>query len=286
MQSANLAKKILSLHNPNQFLGDSDCFLASNRRYFWHMEMKDYFSNRVTIRKYEDKKIPKETIDSILEKAMRAPTCGNMQLYSVVVTQDAARKKELAQYHFNQPAATGCDTILTVCADFKRFCQWCEASGARPGYSNFHSFIMALTDAVIYAQQIVTIAEMNGLGTCYLGTVNYNAKEISDFLNLPDHVVPVASISLGYPAETDGQPDRLPLKAIVHEEKYRDDTISDTKEFFKAKDEDPENQVFIKENDKRSLAEVFTDIRYPKSTNEKVSVSFINLLKEKGFMTE
>ena len=77
--------------------------------------------------------------------------------------------------------------------------------------------MMALTDAVIYTQQIVTIAETEGLGTCYLGTVNYNAKQISELLELPDLVVPVASISLGYPANTDEeQPERLPLEAVRH----------------------------------------------------------------------
>lgn len=248
------------------------------------MKTTDYFSERTTIRNYDKREITQNMLSDILRKAMKAPTCGNMQLYSVIVTRDEERKKTLAEYHFNQPAATGCDTILTICADFKRFCQWCEASGANPGYSNFHSFIMALTDAVIYAQQIVTIAELDGLGTCYLGTVNYTAKEISDFLCLPDHVVPVASISLGYPSGDEPQTDRLPLEAVMHEEKYRDDTLSDVAGFFKAKDNNPDNLKFIEENNKHSLAEVFTDIRYPKATNEQVSATFAALLKEKGFV--
>lgn len=245
--------------------------------------MEKYFSNRVTIRSYEDKKIPDKMLYDILGKAMRAPTCGNMQLYSVIITRDRQRKEKLATYHFNQPASVGCDVILTICADFNRFSKWCEASKAVPGYSNFHSFIMAMTDAVIYAQQIVTIAEMEGLGACYLGTVNYMAKEISDFMELPDHVVPVASLSLGFPAHRDAQPDRLPLKAIVHEEKYRNDSLADVVELFRDKDENPENLKFVEENNKKSLAQVFTDIRYPLQTNETVSETFLELLKEKGF---
>lgn len=105
-----------------------------------------------------------------------------MQLYSVIITRDPNKKAKLSEQHFNQPAATNSDLILTICADFNRFSRWCEISGATPGYSNFHSFITALTDAVILAQQIVTIAEMEGLGTCYLGTVTYNADAISNLL--------------------------------------------------------------------------------------------------------
>ncbi len=245
---------------------------------------KEYFSNRVTVRNYSKKHIPEELLDSILEKAMRAPTCGNMQLYSVIVTRDKSNLERLAKEHFNQPAATGADVILTICADFNRFTQWCEASNAKPGYDNFHSFMMALTDAVIYAQQIVTIAEMEGLGTCYLGTVNYNAKQISELLQLPDLVVPVASLSLGFPAnESEEQCERLPLKAIRHNETYRKDSKEEILDLFKAKDEFEANKKFVEENKKESLAQVFTDIRYPESVNTSVSASFTELLKDKRF---
>ncbi len=235
---------------------------------------KEYFSNRVTVRNYSKKHIPEELLDSILEKAMRAPTCGNMQLYSVIVTRDKANLERLAKEHFNQPAATGADVILTICADFNRFTQWCEASNAKPGYDNFHSFMMALTDAVIYSQQIVTIAEMEGLGTCYLGTVNYNAKQISELLQLPDLVVPVASLSLGFPAnESEEQCERLPLNAIRHNETYRKDSKEEILDLFKAKDDFEANKKFVEENKKESLAQVFTDIRYPESVNTSVSAS-------------
>lgn len=243
----------------------------------------DYFSKRVSIRAYDEKEISETKLRSIIEKAMRAPTCGNMQLYSIIVTQDKDRKEKLAKLHFNQPAAVNCNVILTVCADFNLFSRWCELSGATPGYDNFHSFIMAATDAIIFAQQIVTIAENEGLGTCYLGTVNYTAKEISDLLELPDKVVPVASISLGFPAETPDQPDRLPVEAILHKEKYRKDTDSQVKSFFNYKESLEENKKFIEENNKKSLAQVFTDIRYPKGMNETVSKSFKSLIENKGF---
>ena len=248
---------------------------------------KDYFANRKSVRNYKKLHISDELLDNILERAMRAPTCGNMQLYSVIVTRDPDALRRLAELHFNQPASTGADVILTICADFNRFSQWCETSGAKPGYNNFHSFIMALTDAVIYAQQIVTIAETEGLGTCYLGTVNYTASQISSMLDLPDLVVPVASLSLGYPIDNvDEQCERLPLDAVRHNETYRHDTSETIMELFKAKDDFTANKEFVRENNKDSLAQVFTDIRYPESVNNEVSASFLALLKEKGFIQD
>lgn len=246
--------------------------------------INDYFSKRTTIRNFSDKKIPNSVIYDILERAMRAPTCGNMQLYSVIITRNPENKISLATQHFNQPAAINADTILTICADFNRFTRWADISDAKPGFNNFHSFMMACTDAIILTQQIVTIAEMQGLGTCWLGTVNYNATEISKLLNLPDLVVPVAALALGYPAIQTEQPERLPAMAWVHEEQYRDDTDEEIRALHKDKEEFPANIVFVKDNQKTTLAQVFTDIRYPKHVNEAVSESFLKLLKDKGFL--
>lgn len=244
---------------------------------------ENYFTQRRTIRNYESKEVPFDMIRAIVEKAMRAPTCGNMQLYSVIVTRDKDMKRRLEPLHFNQPAATGCSAILTICADFNRFSRWCELSGAKPGYDNFHSFITAMTDAVILTQQIITIAEMEGLGTCWLGTVNYNASAIAELLQLPRLVVPVASITIGYPKPGEGQCERLPVEAVLHEETYRKDSDEKILELFKAKDDYEPNKEFVKENNKESLAQVFTDIRYPEEMNLAVSESFMQILRDKGF---
>lgn len=244
---------------------------------------QDYFSNRVSIRTYREESIPAQELESIIKAAMRAPTCGNMQLYSVIVTQDKDRKEELAKLHFNQPAAATANVILTICADFNLFTRWCRLSDADAHYDDFHSFIMAMTDAVIFAQQIVTVAENRGLGSCYLGTVNYTAKEIANFLELPEKVVPVASVSLGYPTNIPLPTDRLPVEAIIHQETYRKDSDERVKEFFQYKEQLPENSDFVKENNKQSLAQVFTDVRYPDKTNKLVSETFKALIEEKGF---
>lgn len=242
------------------------------------------FANRRSIRKYSDREVSQELLDSILEAAMRAPTCGNMQLYSVIVTRSEEGKRALAPAHFNQPMVTGAPVVLTVCADYNRFTRWCELSDADPGYDNFLSFMSAMSDATIFAQQIVAIAESKGLGTCYLGTVTYNADKISEILHLPDLCVPVACITLGWPDEEGVETERLPLRAVVHEERYRADSDEEIIELFKAKDDYEPNRKFIEENGKSTLAQVFTDIRYPRAMNEDFSRTFLSLLRTKRFL--
>ena len=217
---------------------------------------------RHSIRKYSERHIDNTLLEKIINEAMYAPTCGNMQLYTIIETRSEEGKNLLSPLHFNQPMVKDADVILTVCADFNRFSRWCELSKAEPGFNNFLSFISAMSDATIIAQQIVNIAERYGIGTCYLGTVTYNADKIAEALKLPDLVVPVACITLGWPAEEGVETERLPAEAIWHKEQYRADSDEKIMELFEAKDNYEANQKYIAENHKETLAQVFTDIRY------------------------
>lgn len=247
---------------------------------------EDYFSTRRTVRRYTDKEVSDELVESIVERAMRAPTCGTMQLYTVIATREPEMLARLAPTHFSQPAATGCKVMLTICADFGRFTRWCRLSDADPGYDNLLSFMNAATDAIIVAQQIVTIAEQEGLGTCYLGTVTYNADKISEILELPELVVPVACVTLGWPAEEGTETERLPLRAVLHKEKYRVDSDEEILGLFKAKDEYEPNRKYVEENGKETLAQVYTDVRYPRAMNEAFSETFLKVLTAKGFLKQ
>lgn len=247
--------------------------------------MSEYFFNRRTIRRYTDGDISDQLLDSILRRAAKAPTCGNMQLYSVIVTRSEEMLQKIAPLHFNQPAATGAKVILTICADFNRFTRWCKLNNADAGFDNFLSFTSAYSDATILAQQIVTIAEQEGLGTCYLGTVTYNAKEISDLLELPEMVVPVACVSLGWPAEEGEETDRLATEAFVHNERYRRDSDDEILRLYRPKEDFPPNAGYAAQNCKDNLAQVFAEVRYPRAANEAFSAKFIELLKQKKFLT-
>ena len=177
----------------------------------------DSMKNRRSIRKYKKRDIPSDLLDALLEESFRASTMGNMQLYSVVVTRDEKMKEKLAPAHFNQPMVTSAPVVLTFCADFNRFSLWCRQRKADPGYNNFISFLNAASDALLVTQNFCTLAEEAGLGICYLGTTIYDPENIIRILELPELVMPVATITVGYPDECPSQPDRLPLRGIVHE---------------------------------------------------------------------
>jgi nitroreductase len=242
--------------------------------------------NRKTIRKYSAKPVSDETLNDILIKGCRSSTTGNMQVYSIIVTRDAEKKLELAPSHFNQKMITEAPVVLTFCADFNRFNKWCHARGADPGYDNFLSFFTAAIDALLVAQTVCIAAEDIGLGICYLGTTTYMAHKIIDTLNLPNGVVPVTTVTMGWPDEDPPQVDRLPLEAVIHHETYSDYSISDINIFYSDKEKRNDSMQFMKENNKESLAQVFTDVRYKKEDNVHFSKMLLQVLKDQGFMNQ
>jgi nitroreductase len=242
-----------------------------------------YFTRR-TIRKYTDRDIEAGLLEKILTAGTRASTTGNMQVYSVIVTRDNMMKERLAPAHFNQPMVTAAPVVLTFCADFNRFKRWCRQRGAEPGYDNFLSFMTAAVDSLLVAQTVCNAAEEEGLGICYLGTATYNADMIIDVLGLPAGVVPVATVTLGWPAEIPDQVDRLPLEAVVHMERYRDYTPDMINDFYREKEARQDNLGFVAENSKKTLAQVFTEVRYKKADNEFFSGKYLEVLRSQGFM--
>lgn len=246
--------------------------------------MLHFLNQHRTIRKYKKQAIDADLMNRLLEAACRASNTGNMQAYSVVVTTNDDIKKQLAPTHFNQPMTTQAPAVLTFCADFNRFSKWCEMRNAEPGYDNFQSFMATTIDVLLMAQTFAIAAESEGLGICYLGTTTYNAGEIIDILKLPKLVVPITTITVGYPDENPEQTDRLPLSAVVHQEVYKDYTAQDIDMLYAEKECSDFYRKFTEENKKETLAQVFTDVRYPKKTNEIFSEKFLKVLKEQGFL--
>ncbi len=246
--------------------------------------MMETILNHRSIRKYTSEKVSSEVLEKILNAGIRASTTGNMQVYSVVVTQDDSNKEKLAPCHFNQPMIKGAPVVLTFCADYNRFNKWCEQSNAKPGYDNFLSFVTGAIDALLVAQNVCIAAESKGLGICYLGTTTYTADKIIEVLNLPKGVVPVTTVTLGYPDESPELVDRLPLEGVVHYESYKDYSKEDIQKIYSEKEQLPENIGFVKENKKESLAQVFTDIRYKKQDNIVFSKILLDVLTKQGFM--
>ena len=248
--------------------------------------MKNTILNHRSIRKYKSTPIPEEVLSEMLVSASRASTCGNMQLYSLVVTRDKAVREQLLPCHFGQQMVVEAPCVITVCADVHRFSMWCEQRDAEPAYDNFAWFLTATIDAMLAAQNLIIAAESNKLGICVLGTTIYTAGEIVKVLNLPKGVIPVTTIVVGYPDEKPALTDRLPMDGIVHYEKYREYTAAEIDELWAEREESELTKQLLEENGLPNLARIFTERRYVKQDNLAISKSYLDLLKKRGFFNQ
>lgn len=233
-----------------------------------------------SVRRFTSEAVNPEQLDRILECGLRASNTGNMQLYSVIATQEEPLRSELCKLHFGQCATA--PLWLTVCTDVARYHQYCRVNGCDEPYDNLLWFVSALVDASLCAQNICVAAESIGLGFCYLGTVNYNTRQIAELLQCPHGVVPVIAIAMGHPDEEPRHSERLGLDAIVHHETYHVPTDEELVAQHSVRDNDPFNKKMVEENGTRNYCEIFTTKRYPREMNVAVSRDLLQFLRDSG----
>lgn len=239
---------------------------------------------RKSIRKYTSKPVSDELLNSLLQQAERTQTMGNLQLYSVIVTRSEEMKSKLSPFHFNQPMVKQAPVVLTFCADYNRTTEWALQRKGHPGYGNLLSYQNAATDALLFCQRFCDLAEAAGLGLCFLGTTIYQPLQIINLLKLPKLVMPVATITLGWPDENPAPTLRLPISAIRHDEVYHAHTPESIDRNYQETEADPTNQSFVNLNHTETLAQVFTDIRYTASDCDSMSKTLRQALVQQGFL--
>ncbi len=253
---------------------------------------QELMSRHRSIRKYKDKAVPEDIIDSILESSTKASSSGNMQAYSIIVTKDVNVKRKLSPLHFNQSMVMEAPVFITFCADFHRMRRWVKLSHAPDNFDNFMSFMIASIDAILASQNAALAAESHGLGLCYLGTTLANCGKIAKVLNCPKNVVPVVGFSLGYPDEAPKERRRLPLKGIVHYDIYKEYSDEEILTIYKDKEisgwkrynEVPELRKMVLDSGVKNLAQIYTKLKYSRESHIEYSRTIYNCLIDQNFL--
>lgn len=180
-----------------------------------------------SIRKFEDKALTKEQIETIVQCAQAASTSSYIQAYSIIGVPDKEMKKQLAELSGNQAYVEDNGHFFVFCADLYRH----EVAGEiemrtadiEESLESTEKFMVALIDAALAAQNAALAAESMGLGICYIGGLRNNLEEVTKLLKTPDRVVPLFGLAVGYPARVTSKRPRLPLEHIYHENTYSQD---------------------------------------------------------------
>jgi len=177
-----------------------------------------------SIRKFTDEVVPDETIRTIVACGQAAATSSNVQATTVVQVQTRATREQLAAFAGGQPYVATAGAFLVWCADLRRAAEACRRTGGdfEPGMTEH--FIIATIDVALAAQNAVVAAESLDYGICYIGGLRNNPAGVAELLALPDQVYPVFGLCIGRPAQDPEVKPRLPLDAVLMQERYDEDS--------------------------------------------------------------
>ena len=215
----------------------------------------DLIKNRRTIRAYNPKPLTQEETDSIIQGAMRAPTAGNLMMYSIIHVADQNLKEKLVKTCDNQPHIAKAPLVLLFLADIQRWWDYFELSKVEEKCNEIgklyqtpqeSDLLLACCDALIAAQNSVIAAEAQGIGSCYIGDIMENYEIHREMFDLPKWVFPITLICYGYPKGDKNKiplTSRFPQKFIQFTDKYSRLSKQDFEEMLK----DERRPMMVKE---------------------------------------
>lgn len=256
--------------------------------------LSDLLNHHRSIRQYRPDAIDPALIEAAcLEAVAGGASSGNLNSVSIVLTREPERRRRLHALRMEQDMILQAPLVMAFCTDWFRTRQWPAQRGARDNFNNLLGWHVALIDAIIVAQNVVLGLEARGLGTCYMGTTLHAMGELADFLDLPDTCLPVTSLVVGWPAEDPPRRDRLPLAALVHDERYRAPTPAEIDATFASREvrgwerymSMPALKAAIEREGITSLAQYYTSrIKYAPETFQRDSQRLAAWLAERSFL--
>ncbi len=190
-------------------------------------EIIELLDARCSTRAYEPAPPTDGEKQAILHAAMRAPTAGNLMLYSIVEIEDQALKDRLALTCDHQPFIARAPWVLLFVADFQKWMDLFSACGCDelPGVPHgvtpgLGDFVTACNDALIAAQNAVVAAESLGIGSCYIGDIMELGETHAEVLRLPRYTFPATLLCFGRPKVRPHRTERYE-RHVVHRNAYR-----------------------------------------------------------------
>jgi len=246
-----------------------------------------------SIRKYKPEPIDPALIEQVCADAIAgASSSGNLNCATMILTRDEQRKKKLYELHSEQPFILEAPLVITFCADWFRTREWLRHRNARDNFNNLIGYHVALVDTTIVAQNVALGFEAHGLGICYMGTTLFSIKAISELLELPDTCVPVTTIVVGYPDEDPAKRDRLPVHALIHDERYHRPTEAELDAIYEQREVKgwkrymayPELRALAEERGITTLAQFYTsEVKYDPDSFREMSAGLRDFIESKHF---
>ncbi|MDT2658338.1 nitroreductase family protein [Enterococcus hulanensis] len=171
----------------------------------------------------ENYQITDDELQNILQASRQAPSWMNGQMYSIIVVKDREIREKMVALNPGNPHMLHSSVFLVFVADLKRTKKVAEHYGVDyPINEGLDPLITAVTDAALALENAVIATEALGLGAVVVGSIRKDVAEVSELLNLPEYVLPIAGLSIGKPNVEMRIKPRLPEEAVIHYDTYQD----------------------------------------------------------------
>jgi nitroreductase len=186
------------------------------------MNLYDVMMRRRSVRVFKDQEISESIIEQLVDAANQAPTGGNIQPLSIILVRNPEGRKKLAELSGGQPWVKNAPLTMIFCLDFYRVKKWAELCQTDfRGERALNHFLIAYADLMVAAQNVVILAESLGLGSVYIGSIQNEIDETRHFFDIPEYVLPMMLLSIGYPKSIPQSIPKLKKEVIVHHERYQ-----------------------------------------------------------------
>jgi len=244
------------------------------------METRTLLLSRRSVRAYEDRPISEEDRNLIFQAVLRAPTAGNMALYSVIDVQNPALRKKLADLCDHQDMIIKAPLCLVFVADYQKWVDYfleekCPEKSGKPwkdpGWGDLH---LGFQDAIIACQSGVVMAESLGIGSCYIGDVMENGEAIQMALDLPRFTTPACMVIMGYHQSAISRlSPRCPIDDMFMKDTYQRRNKSQLEEAFKAHEEQAKATNRLPYGNTGNLADYYYGRKYTSPFMEEMNRS-------------
>jgi nitroreductase len=177
-------------------------------------------NERSVCRKYLDKPVPEALVRLLCAAALAAPSKSDLQQATILRLADPQQRAAVCALLPGSPWLLKAPELFVFCADGFRLRRLFARKGVEFPNEHLDAFFNAAVDAGIVLSAFVSAAELAGLGACPISQVRDQVEKVNDLLGLPDWVVPVAGLALGYPEAKERLSARLSLSATVHTDRY------------------------------------------------------------------
>lgn len=189
-------------------------------------------ANRKAHRQYQDRAIEPELLKLLCASALSAPSKSDLQQADILIVKDSEKRRILADLLPDQTWLKAAPVVLIFLANGRRLVEISKLRNKPFPNNHLDLFFNASVDAGILLSSFMRAADAVGLGTCPISVIRDHCEAVSEMFELPERVIPVAGMCVGWPKSDGKVSPRLSLECTLHQDRYDEGNLAENLKAF------------------------------------------------------